>query len=87
MARKNSDNQPEKVYRIGYVSASIFARDVEVDDGKRTLRSVNVQKRYKDGDDYKYTSSFGLAELPQAIRCLELAQSWIEGHEAEISLD
>jgi len=87
MARKKSDNQLEKVYRIGYVSASISARDVEIDDTKRTLRSVNIQKRYKDGDDYKYISSFGLAELSQAIRCLELAQSYVEVREAEISLD
>ncbi len=87
MARKNSDNKPEKVLRIGYVSASVFAHHVEVDDSKRTLRSVNVQKRYKDGDDWKYTSSFGLAELPQAIRCLQLAQQYVEGCEADLPLD
>ncbi|MCA9028268.1 MAG: hypothetical protein KDA86_23860 [Planctomycetaceae bacterium] len=87
MARKSHDNKPEKVVRIGYVSASVFAHDVESDDTKRTLRSVNVQKRYKDGDDWKYTSSFGLAELPQAIRCLQLAQQYVEGREADVDLD
>ncbi|MCA9078643.1 MAG: hypothetical protein KDA93_26695 [Planctomycetaceae bacterium] len=86
-SNKSESNKPEQVYRIGFVSASVFARDVETDGGKRTLRSVNVQKRYKDGDDTKYTSSFGLGELPQAIRCLQLAQAYIEGHEAEVNLD
>lgn len=81
-----SQRKPEKVFRIGFVSASVFARDVDTDDGKRTLRSVNVQKRYMDGDEVKYTSSFSLAELPQAIRVLQLAQQHVEAREAEIRL-
>lgn len=81
-----AQRKPEKVFRIGFVSASIFARDVDTDDGKRTLRSVNVQKRYKDGDDVKYTSSFSLPELPQAIRALQLAQQYVEAQEAEVHL-
>ena len=86
-SNKSESNKPEQVYRIGFVSASIFARDVEIDGTKRTLRSVNVQKRYLDGDDAKYTSSFGLGELPQAIRCLQLAQEYVEGREADLKLD
>ena len=81
-----SQKKPEKVVRIGFVSASIFAHDVETDGGKRTIRSVSIQKRYMDGDDVKYTSSFNLSELPQAIRCLELAQQHVEAREAEILL-
>ena len=79
-----SQRKPEKVYRIGYVSASVFARDVDTDDGKRTIRNVNVQKRYMDGDEAKYTSSFSLAELPQAIRVLQLASAHVEAREAEV---
>jgi len=79
--------KPEKVFRIGYVSASVFARDVDIDGTKRTLRSVNVQKRYIDDGEARYTSSFGLGELPQAIRCLQLAQEYVEGREADINLN
>lgn len=79
-----NSRKPEKVFRVGFVSASVFARDLDTDDGKRTVRSVNVQKRYSDGDEVKYTSSFGLAELPQAIRVLQLAQQHVEACEAEI---
>ena len=82
----SSQRKPEKVFRIGFVSASIFANDVDTDDGKRTIRSVSIQKRYKDGDDVKYTSSFNLAELPQALRAMQLAQAHIESEEAEIHL-
>ena len=79
-----ANKRPEKVFRVGFVSASVFANDVENDDTKRTLRSVNVQKRYLDGDEAKYTSSFNLAELPQAIRALQLAQHYVESLEAEV---
>lgn len=81
-----SQRRPEKVFRIGFVSASVFCREVDTDDGKRTLRSVNVQKRYMDGEEVKYTSSFNLAELPQAIRVLQLAQQHVEASEAEVPL-
>lgn len=85
--KRSSSNPPEKVFRIGFVSASVFAHEIETDEGPITVRSVNVQKRYKDGDDVKYTSSFNLAELPQAVRALQLAQGYVERTEAEIILD
>ena len=89
MAKKKSNsNPPEKVFRIGYVSASVFAREIETEEGPITIRSVNVQKRYKDEEEnVKYTSSFNLAELPQAVRVLQLAQSYVERCEAEIVLE
>ena len=81
-----SSRKPERVFRIGFVSASVFAHEIDADDSKRTLRSVNLQKRYLDGEEVKYTSSFNLAELPQAIRVLQLAQRYVEPREAEITL-
>lgn len=78
--------RPEKVFRIGYVSASVFAHEVQGEDGRRTIRSVNIQKRYMDGEDVKYTSSFSLPELSQALRVLQLASNWVEQHEAELEL-
>jgi len=86
--RSSNKNPPEKVFRIGYVSASVFAHDIETDEGPITIRSVNVQKRYKDGEEnIKYTSSFNLAELPQAVRALQLAQGYVERCESEIVLE
>ena len=81
-----ASKRPEKVFRIGFVSASVFAHDVENDDGKRTMRSVSIQKRYLDGEEAKYTSSFNLSELPQAIRVLQLAQDYVEAREAQLAL-
>ena len=82
MARSSSSNSPEKVFRIGFVSASVFVHEVDSDGSKRSIRSVSVQKRYHDGDEVKYTSSFNLNELPQAIRVPQLAQQHVEASEA-----
>ena len=79
--------KPEKVLRIGSVSGSIFVHDVDGESGTRTMRNVSLQKRYKDGDDVKYVASFGLAEIPQAIAVLQMAQRELEAAEAELSID
>lgn len=79
--------KPEAVFRIGFVSASVFVHDVDTDGGQRSLRSVNLQKRYKDGDEVKYTTSFGLGELPQLMRVLQLAQQHVEAREAKLDLN
>ena len=64
--------KPEKVFRIGSVTASVFVNEVKTDSGKREIRNVNLQRRYKDGDEWKSSSSFGLADLPQAIAVMVL---------------
>jgi hypothetical protein len=64
-------------------SASVFVNEVEGEGGKRKVRSVSLQRSYKDGDDWKYTSSFGLADLPAAIRVREMALRHVEAKEAE----
>jgi len=74
-------NSPEKVIRIGFVSASVFVNQVQGDSGTRDVRNVNLQRRYKDGDEWKSTTSFGLADLPIAIRVLQLAQQHVEAVE------
>ena len=81
-----SSRKPERVFRIGFVSASVFAHEIDADDGKRTLRSVNLQKRYLEGEEVKYTSSFNLAELPQAVRVLQLAAGYVESRESQVML-
>jgi len=88
MAKKAASGarRPEKVFRVGFVSASIFIHEVQNGDETRSIRSVNIQKRYVDGDEVKYTSSFGLAELPQALRVLQLASEWVEQKEADLEL-
>ena len=79
--------KPSTVFRIGSVSGSIFEHEVDGESGKRTIRSVSLQRRYQDGDETKYSSSFGIADIPVAIRVLQVAQQKIEDAEAEVSLE
>ena len=74
---------PETTFRLGNISASVFVNEVDGDGGKRKFRSVNVQRSYRDGDETKFVSSFGLSDLPTAIRVLQLAQAHVEGKEAQ----
>jgi hypothetical protein len=77
--------KPEKVFRIGFVSASVFVNEVQTDSGKREIRNVNLQRRYKDGNEWKSSSSFGLGDMPQAIAVLELAMKHVADQEADVT--
>ena len=77
--------KPSKIFRIGSVSGSIFENVIDGDGGKKTVRSLSLQRSFKDGDEWRYSTSFGIADIPVAIRVLELAQQHIEAAEAEIA--
>ena len=79
---------PERVFRIGMVTASVFTRKFERSgEPERIVRSVSVQKRDVDNGDTKFSTSFGLSELPQAIECMRLAMQHLVRMEAEIVTD
>ena len=85
-----ANNSPEKVFRIGLINASVFKNVIEPkEEGKgqkRTVRSVNLQRRYQDDEDkWQSTTSFQLSDLPTAIRVLQLAQQYVESVEAEVT--
>ena len=79
--------KPEKVFRIGAVSGSVFVNEVAVEGGKRKIRNVNLQRRYRDEEsgEWKSATSFGLADLPAAIEVLKLAKDHVASEEAEIA--
>ena len=76
--------KPERVFRIGSISASVFVNEVEGEGGKRQMRNVNLQRRYRDDDEWKSSSSFALADLPAAIAVLKLALDHVTAQEAVI---
>jgi hypothetical protein len=85
-----ANQSPEKVFRIGLINASVFKNVIEPkEEGKgqrRTMRSVNLQRRYQDDEDkWQSTTSFQLSDLPAAIRVLTLAQEYVESVEAEVT--
>ena len=76
--------KPEKVFRIGPVTASVFLNEIETEGGKRSVRSVALQRRYRDDKDgeWKSSNSFALGELPQAMAALDLAMQYVAEKEA-----
>lgn len=77
--------KPEKQFRIGSVASSVFGNEITGEDGsKRTVRSVTLQRGYRDDKgEWRNATSFGLSDLPAAIRVLELALRYVESQEAE----
>jgi hypothetical protein len=82
---RQDDRKPEAVFRIGSVSAAVFGHDIAANGEQRTVRNVTVRKRFPaENGDSRYTSSLGLAELPQALRALQLALEYVEAREAQV---
>jgi hypothetical protein len=77
--------KPERIFRIGDVSASIFPQ--EVGETNRVLRTVSLQKSYVDRDgERQYTGSLSLGELPAAIEVLRMALHFIADEKGEAAV-
>ena len=58
-------NKPEKKFNCGSISASIWANTRAVNGEAVTLHSVTINKAFKEGDEWKYTNSFNIEDLPK----------------------
>lgn len=75
--------RPENVIRFGSTSASVFTSEIETDGGKKTIRNVKLQRRYRNASgEWKTSTSFTLADLPTAIAVLNRALEYVAGKEA-----
>jgi len=63
-------NQPAAKFRIGYVTATVWQND-------NGFYNTELARTYKDGGDYKETSSLGHGDLLNAAKVLERAEAWI----------
>lgn len=88
----NGSSPPECTFRVGRVSASVFINTAQLKsnngggDYTRRFRTCTLQRSYKAEDgSTQYTSSFGLGEIRNAIRVLELAAMHLESKEAKVA--
>lgn len=65
--------KPVHEVRLGRVKAAIWAN--ETDNGTR--HNVTITRLYKDGDEWKTSTSFGREELPLVAKVADLAHTWI----------
>jgi hypothetical protein len=70
-------NSPVQTFRLRGLSASIFENHA-----KSASRTVTFQRTYRDGDEWKTTTSFGRDDLPIAKLLLERSWQYILDCEA-----
>lgn len=78
---KESKNRPVHEVRLGRIRAAIWQNETEIG----TRHNVTVSRLYKDGDDWKDSTSFGRDDLPLVVKVCDLAHSWIFEHGSEKS--
>ena len=70
---RRSNKRPVLEVRLGRIRAAIWENSTQ--NGVR--HNVTVSRLYKDGDDWKDSSSFGRDDLPLLAKVADLAHSWI----------
>jgi len=74
-AQENGKQRPAHEIRLGRIKATIWAN--QGDNGP--WFNVNLSRSYKDGDEWKSSTSFGRDELLTVAKVADLANSWIHG--------
>ena len=77
---KLGDNLPEKKFRAGAISATIWRNSITKKDGSSAeIKTVSFQRSYKDKetDKWKNTSSLRSMDLPKAIVVLNKAYEYL----------
>lgn len=69
--------KPLQTFRLRGISASVFENHAQSGDRNVTFHKVSLQRTYKDGDEFKTTTSFGRDDLPIAMHVLHQAWQFI----------
>ena len=70
-------SRPEKKFKCGPISASLWAEDKTMENGVVKFYSINITKAYKDGDNWKNTNSFNAEDLPKVALVADEAYKYI----------
>ncbi|MFC1728412.1 hypothetical protein ACFLZ7_03040 [Nanoarchaeota archaeon] len=73
------ENKPEKKFRAGTISATIWKNEGQNKDGqKTTYATISVERSYKDKEDnWKSTNSMRINDLPRAALALTKAYEFL----------
>jgi hypothetical protein len=74
-----TDNQPVNKMRYGQISASIWRQEAD----KGPMFNVSFQRAYKDGDEWKTSTSFGKNDLLALSLLATRAFEWIAAQQTE----
>jgi len=84
-SKNASTSKPVQTYRLHGISVSIFANPTKVDGDDTVFHKVSIQRTYRDGDEFKTTTSFSRDDLPVVELLARRAWEWI--HKTESSVD
>ena len=70
----HSSNRPIHEIKLGRIRASIWTNETERLD---LWFNVSISRVYRDGDQWKTTTSFGRDDLPLVSKAAEMAYAWI----------
>ena len=73
MPKQAKANKPAHEVRMGRIRATIW----ETETANGTRHNVTISRLYKDGDDWKDSTSFGRDDLPLVEKVAALAHAWI----------
>lgn len=76
---KSGPKRPVHEIRIGRIRAAIWQNETE----NGTRHNVTLSRLYKDGDDWKDSTSFGRDDMPLVAKVCDRAHSWIFEQAAE----
>ncbi len=72
-----NSNKPVKAFRLRGVSASVFENHSKNGERSVTFHKVSLQRTYRDGDEFKTTTSFGRDDLPVCMHVMQQAWAYI----------
>lgn len=75
--------KPVQVYRLRGISVSVFANQAQREGRESTYHKVSIQRTYKDGEEFKTTTSLSRDDLPVASMLLSRAWEYILQAEAK----
>ena len=82
MAQKKE--KPVHEIRLGRIRAAIWANEA---DNRQVWFNVTVSRLYKDGDQWKDTSTYRRDDLPIVAKVVDMAYAWIWGQDVPADPD
>lgn len=77
MTNSTTTTKPVRVFRLRGLSARVFRNYAKDENNKAPFFKVSLQKVYRDGEEFKTTTSLSRDDLPVADMLLKRAWSYI----------
>jgi hypothetical protein len=76
-------NKPSKVFQCGPIKAAIWSDSKVKNNAVVEVHSINIDRSYRDGDEWRHTNSFNVEDLPKVAMVATEAYKFIRLRSAE----